>query len=419
MSSSRPKFTRTARHLLGPPGASGNIEALESPNAVAAPPMYRRRLLWETSPKMPYDASRLAAAIVSNPADPYVFLDTSLFDDRTPLGVWDALLSRPRGITIIPAVRDELEPWLQANPGHPATHAIRLRDVAADVRDFDSRSPEEARLFQYYGNLLGVRKKLLRILRWQFEEKNGRPPNEGEVESLKRAAHEALGPRGYMLIKKGEAATGSSNFLTDEMLVVSAVIAGIRTGKPVFILTKDEDVLEQFYQMNWLLETHYRGMLLAKAYVRDPSRFVTVPMPIWNEVFTYGFTGAGNLLLPDTFDRRDEFLPSTFRRVRLHCCVMGDLMSRMTFVGETQMGELLDVKAETGGLNTNLLDGRNCHFWLGGLPLPQEYSGCGAIAFERRVVWPQSTATASVIEVNQATYCAQPFEGVIRSPLLD
>ena len=35
----------------------------------------------------------------------------------------------------------------------------------------------------------------------------------------------------------------------------------------------------------------------------------------------------------------------------------------MTFLAETEMKRLLNVKGDTGGLNTGKLDGRNCHIW--------------------------------------------------------
>jgi hypothetical protein len=414
----RPKLTRTTRHLLGPGGQSGNLAALDSPDAEAAPPMYRDRLIWEMSPKSPYDPVLLSTAIAQNPNEPFVFVDSSLFDLRTPTAVWNALLSRPHGITIIPSIRAELEPWLHANPGHPATHAIRLRDAAVDVRDYDTRSPGDTRLYQYYANLLGIRKKLLPLLRGMFEVRHGRTPTREELDELKREAHANFGERGYMLLKKGESAAGSPNFLTDEKLVVTAVMTGIRTGKPVFILTKDEDVLEQFYQMLWLLDTHYRGMLLAKAYVDDPSRFIAIPIPMEDRGFAKAFTGEDNLLVANALDSRELVLPANFTCVRLHCCVMGELMTRMTFIAETQMEELLDVKSETGGLNTRLLDGRNCHLWIGPLPTRREFSGCGAIALEQRRPWPKSTATFSSLDINQALFCRQPFEGLIRSRIL-
>lgn len=72
---------------------------------------------------------------------------------------------------------------------------------------------------------------------------------------------------------------------------------GIETGREVVILTKDEDIQEQFYKLQWLLDTHYRGMLLADMYASDPSRFVTQPMPIDNPEFGAMFEGDDNVLV--------------------------------------------------------------------------------------------------------------------------
>jgi hypothetical protein len=70
--------------------------------------------------------------------------------------------------------------------------------------------------------------------------------------------------------KKGAEAAGSRNFFTDEMLVYTAVATGLRSGRPTYILTKDEDLQEQFYKLTWLLDTHYRSMLFAHRFAEEP-----------------------------------------------------------------------------------------------------------------------------------------------------
>ena len=55
------------------------------------------------------------------------------------------------------------------------------------------------------------------------------------------------------------------NLLTDEWLVCLAFTTAITTGREVVILTKDADILEQSYKLQWLLDTlpgHALGRLL-------------------------------------------------------------------------------------------------------------------------------------------------------------
>ncbi len=51
---------------------------------------------------------------------------------------------------------------------------------------------------------------------------------------------------------------------TDESLVFETVANGIRSGRPSLLLTRDRDLLEQFYKLCWLIDTHYRAMLIAR-----------------------------------------------------------------------------------------------------------------------------------------------------------
>ena len=44
-----------------------------------------------------------------------------------------------------------------------------------------------------------------------------------------------------------------------------------RTGRQTLILTEDADVEEQLFKLLWLIETHYRGMVLADKYAADPA----------------------------------------------------------------------------------------------------------------------------------------------------
>ncbi|HUL84615.1 MAG TPA: hypothetical protein VLX89_03750, partial [Actinomycetota bacterium] len=59
----------------------------------------------------------------------------------------------------------------------------------------------------------------------------------------------------------------------DEEVVVEAIRHSIVSGQPVIVLTKDADLQEQFYKAIWLLDTHYRGALMARRFSEDRSGF--------------------------------------------------------------------------------------------------------------------------------------------------
>jgi hypothetical protein len=411
------RMTRTTRHLIG-----REFDAFCDFTRDSVVPFSPRdrvfipRLSWMVTPKSDYDRVEFAHDLARHPAKPHVFVDTSMFDRRTDLRVWRALLSRHHGITIIPAVHRELAPWLESHPEHPAAQAIRLRDPAVDLREYGTNSPKETAALTYYVRLLGLRKQLFAGLTTTFEQEHGRPPT---LEELRREAHRT-GPRGYLLGKKGAAASGSPNFLTDEMLVFTAVAAGLRSGRPTYILTKDEDVQEQFYKLIWLLDTHYRGMLLANAFAEEPARFRTLPMPMSEPEFADAFWGDGNVLVEMSEGTLDNILPARCRFVSLHCCILGSTRTEMIFGAEREMAAVLDIKGVTRGRSTDQFGQRDCHAWLAPLNIPEPLRGCASIAHNRVVTLPNSDAKVSALDCHQALFCGERF-GRIRgreSPLL-
>src|SRR5207244_3766952 len=59
-----------------------------------------------------------------------------------------------------------------------------------------------------------------------------------------------------------------------------------------------------------------------------------------------------------------EFLPRKSRRAMIHCMLLRQEITRVTFNAEREMRRLPDLKGRTGGLNTDKLDGKNCHVFL-------------------------------------------------------
>lgn len=404
------KMTRTSRHFLGDT-ADGQVDFTQERVRPLARPnqAFIGRLSWLVTPKGSYDAVEFAKSLARHPGDPYVFVDSSLFDDRTDLRVWHALLNRHRGITLTPAVQNELSGWLEGHPNHPAAQAIRLSDAAVDLRQYDTNSPEESVAMQYYVNLLGVRKRLFRIGEIKFESEYGRPPTSAEQEVLRREMHEFFGARAYLLGKKGRAAEGSRNLFTDEKLVYAAIATALRSGRPTYILTKDEDIQEQFYKLMWLLDTHYRGMLLASAFSQAPTQFRTTPMPMTDLEFSRAFTGENNILVERSDVDLSSVLPEKYTFVDVHCCVLGELRTEMTFGAEREMAAILHMKGATNGRSTDLFGRQDCHVWLAPLDVPAHFRGYAAIAHSHTLDLPGTSARISLMDVEQSLFTGERF----------
>lgn len=326
-SNSGARVTRTTRYLLGQRRAQGfDGEILASPVL----PHHRddhQRLVMHVTPKLSYDPSDLADRLGTED-DALFFIDTSFVDLRREADVWDALLSHPNSIVLLPLVRDELRGWLDSHPDHPLARAL-AEDHRA-VRDDEgvrfSSDPSLLAAHVYYVRLLGLRAKAFEVGPDIFEAQVGREPRD-EVE-LDGFLHRWLGERGYLLAKKGARAEGPQKF-TDESVVYGAVSTAILTGRRTFILTRDEDLQEHFYKLLWLLDTHYRGMLLADAYLADLGRFRRrewPTVPELDEAFP-----AGGTLLERSDDDLLEILPSPYHSVSVGCLVAADSLTEMYF----------------------------------------------------------------------------------------
>src|SRR5208283_4711940 len=94
-----------------------------------------------------------------------------------------------------------------------------------------------------------------------------------ERERIRLEVQKQYGPRGFMLAKKGR-----SELPTDESLPILAVEFALETGRIANVVTADGDVLDQFAKLLWLIDTHYRAMLLAEQYATDFARFSPRPL---------------------------------------------------------------------------------------------------------------------------------------------
>ncbi len=363
------------------------------------------------TPKLNYDAEGLARTVADASEDALFFCDTSLFDDGTDAGLWEALLNREGKMVIVPPVRKELEPWLWLHVSHIAGRAILNEESSVRFLGLDADDEREQAAFEYYVNLLGLRKRLVALELARFEEQYGRMPSDRELRDLMQGLHDKLGSRGYLLAKKGATPERSPTFFTDEILVYLAIKTGIEIGCEVVILSKDEDILEQFYKLQWLLDTHYRSMLLADLYAHEPDCFTSHSMPKDDPDLEEMFFGEDNILVerPDRLitGPTAPILPPYYHPVVVHCWIVGDRLTQMAFCAEQEMERLLHTKGVTGGRNTYKLDEKNCHLWLAPLNVSKPLRGCAAITQDRRK--QLRLVEMPLFDANQAVYTGERF----------
>ncbi len=411
----RYKDTRTGHYLKATSPRRG-FDGFTTYPAVPSSPgrAFVPRLTMIGTPKLPYDVGEFCSGVAGTPDDVLFFCDTSLFDRNTDTRLWSALLNREGKVVIVPPVRRELDPWLASNEQHPTARAILDGEPTVAFSGIDPEDRRGKAAAEYYIELLGLRKKLATLKVWEFEEEHGRPPDEHERHELMERLHRDLGPRGYLLAKKGAEVKNPDNLLTDETLVYLAMKTGIETGREVIILSKDEDILEQFYKLQWLLDTHYRAMLLADAYAAAPSRFVTHPMPADGDPrLKDAFIGDDDILVerpqwliggPDA-----PILPPYCRPVIVNCWIVGQRVTKLVFCAEREMERLLHTKAATGGLNTYKFGERNLHLWLAPLNLPKKLRGCATLVRDRRTRSVSGLTEIPLFDANQAVYTGERF----------
>jgi hypothetical protein len=360
-------MSRRRKHLLGKPeartlrvlaGTAPDAEYLRSANE---PERLRFQQFW----RQDVTPNRLAE-IIQAAHGAAIFCDSTVFLGHTPQVIWQSLL-RPNGIKLVPAIFREIQPWLKDPRGvNVAAHAaiaptIGVPTVEGPAVIFGTQDQELTVACHYYINLLGLRKEFLDLIRLRLAHELGRPARQQEVNNY---CQQVAGSRALLIGRQGENAKNPENIYNDESLVVIAILYALLFGQEVVVLTADEAILEQFRKAIWLIETHYRSMLLADQYARDPFSFQTQRAD--NQPGT-AFEGKSVLLLRKP-DNLDTLLPRRFSPVRVTVAhVEGGYkqITQLMFVFEREMLRLFRIKGRTGGLSTELLDGRNCHVFLG------------------------------------------------------
>jgi hypothetical protein len=395
------KHLREARYSDGPlsPAVVGGRESLINPD----------RLSFWLKPEAPLVPGELAARTVIYSAAGSLFVaDSSFFDASIDEGVWRGLLARPEQVLVLPQVHEELTGWRAKIPEHPA--AVALREERFGAIKVASWQSSRQTAFLYYVNLLGIRKRLYRVAELQLQGKLGREPTPDELLQTKREISHILGPRAVLLARKGAKADPQrATYATDEILTVTAFMLAIDEGRRVVILTRDGDLLELCYKLQWMLDTQYRGWYLAERYVRDGGVVDAQPMPRgvpWSEAFDD--EGENHLVAwKDADPEAVRAEPAT--PVAIECWLIRSGDTRAGFGVEAGMQNLLDAKGATGGLNNIALAPRNYHVWLAPLPIPQQQRSSSAVASDLR--WPIAETDVSVplLDINQSILTEERF----------
>jgi hypothetical protein len=320
--------------------------------------------------------------------DSQFFLDTCFITGReVEPCLWVALLRKT--IVITSHTLEELKPWLQTpfvnkpfrdlileaqRVGHPA---IRIENAPTINSELEWAT-------RYYVELLGFRKKIFPIVSEQLQSELGRVPTDDE---LLAKILPLIQDRGLQLALKGRSAQGQDNVNTDEQVVVRSVVSAILTGRETSVLTRDRDLVEQFYKLMYLMDTQYRSVLIADAYVQQPLNFIEAPWPNNSPYFENAFISGRLMWLPKSANER--FLPRHHNFVMVHVYRFGarqgqNSFTAIGFCAEREMLALLRVKDWTRGRNTSAIGIQNFHRCVG--PHIQEYFGpFAAVAVDETV----------------------------------
>jgi len=318
-----------------------------------------------------------------------LFLDSSFVDRRElPRKLWRTLASRQIGIT--PLVWGELQSWVK-DPFANGTFRdllVSAKSQGAKAVFFPSRSEwneTTQRAAEYYIQLLSVRKRIGPAFKQYLEQQLGRTPTADEVMAeVQRAARD----RGIVIAKKGFDEITTPNFLADEELVVTAFFHAILTGRETVVLTRDEDVYEQFFKMIFLIDTHYRCLNIARAYNETPENLIPESLPALNSDLG-PFQRGENLALhiPPRFT--EWVLPRKSTWVTLTCFKFSGFGSDMRitgqhFLAEREMTSIIEQKGRDGSRSSDLLRGKNLHLAVPPT-FPNVLSGDAVIALDRTV----------------------------------
>lgn len=388
---------------------------------------YIARMGWNFNPGVRFEATaEQIATMIRDSAlpDTVFFLDTCFL--RAPLDdrIWNALLTKQ--VAIPRLVGDELTDWM-ASPGcNRATAAVvhRRLEQGSDrvIRTFH-REEYRRHAYDYYFPLLLLRK--LKGKQWaiEFENARGRRPTKEEFFSGFKKLGRAYDDRAARIAWKGACDYERKNYAADEQTVTMAVLHALMTGRETTILTRDHDLMDQFYKLIFLVDTHYLSMLFAAKYAASPREFAPQSKRTickgHPDVFDDRFAGDDDVFMRPNLPADilwQNLLPAEFDFVNIGCMWFGDgpevlQTAEMTFCADRAMVEVLRTKADTNGLNTTLLGAKNCHIWP--CPEMQHLLGpCVAIATDKQVDYHPAMPSYRVLDMIHAMRSDEGFDRI-------
>lgn len=401
----RLRQSRTGRYLLDPAMTDGTTVR---PGPPPDDPGFLHRLSWRAGPRVLTDWSAVVSTIQSED-DLVVFCDTSVFDDTAPEALWDALLCSSGRMALTPRVWLELRGWLRRRQTHKVVAAIRAHSPAIAIHNEPKEGEPGHRAFDYYLALLAQRRGRAAMARSTFRETHGREPNDAEMATLLDDIQRRFGERGRLLAAK------PLGNLTDESLVYLALLHAVTTGRQTMVLTRDADVEEQFFKLLWLVEYHYRGMLLANYYLDNMGTLSTCPVPASLLGDPRGPFEPGDAFFIEYDPHMKGLLPQRPRFVAISCWTVGTYMSCLSYGAEVEMRRLLDVKDRTGGLSTDRFGDRNVHSTV---PSPSGAGNhhFGAVARDRRQVVSPQGASIARLDLYLALRTPERFSRIVIEP---
>ncbi len=296
-----------------------------------------------------------------------LFLDTGfLTSHEIPQEFWDAFVDKHLCLTT--DVWQELQPWVenpkcnvwmpdylvnaiaeeQAGIGHARVSLVSIDDLPSDM----------AEVANHYVDLLYLRKHYGKQQAERFEIKNGKKPTSAELQKL---CAPFIGERGWRFMQKVIESEKPIN-ANDEKTLVNAVFHSILFGDDVVILTRDTDLLEQFYKLVYLIDTHYHSMKLAEIYQQNPGGYELEALPE-NPLF---YKGEGNICINMDHKMVKDIIAQPYQ---CNCVLFSTstqplMTSQRCFVIIRDMERVLQMKARTKGRNTDLFGTMNFHVIL-------------------------------------------------------
>jgi hypothetical protein len=260
-----------------------------------------------------------------------------------------------------------------------------LKSDAITKFELPSDRPDITYAAEWYINLLGTRKLVRPMIRDRILEGLSVEPDNCEVNN---AIRKTFGQRSERLAIRGDRAKIEEYRFNDEAIVVMTILHALATGRNTVLITRDEDVFEQFRKACWLLDTHYRAMRFADIYALDPIAFTPIKrfadvMPPAQAALSEGFADDDVVLLGKPSDHLREVLPPKRSVISVHCCRIRELTEILIFGFIDDFRTLIRTTGQTQGRSTNKFGDKNCHISLG--PLMRVVGNWAAIGRDRTV----------------------------------